>query len=203
MNKINYISSSIIPIIIVVIVFYGMFEKNKVFDTFIDGAREGAYIVFNIFPTLIGIFLAVGALRSSGILELVINLIQPITSFFKFPKEIIPLALLRPISGSASMGVATDIIKTYGVDTTIRNDCIMYYGSYRNYIIYNCNLYKFCKNKENKICIVSIVNCRCSRDYYFCNNLSIFVLEFFLTNVKKSCNMYMYLKINKHSSCNI
>ena len=112
MNKINYISSAIIPIVILVIVAYGVHEKNKVYDTFVDGAREGIEVVFNIFPTLIGIFLAVGALRSSGILDLIIQMIQPILSIFKIPSEVMPLALLRPISGSASMGVATDIMNS-------------------------------------------------------------------------------------------
>ena len=71
MNIINYISSSAIPIIISFIILYGVSEKNKVYDTFIEGAKEGIEIVFNIFPTLLGIFIAVGALRSSGILDLI------------------------------------------------------------------------------------------------------------------------------------
>lgn len=127
MNKINYISSSIIPLVILGIVGYGLFEKNKVYETFIDGAREGINIVINIFPTLVGIFLAVGALRSSGILDLIIKLVEPITNFFNIPSPIMPLAFLRPISGSASMGVATDIIKNYGVNSKIGRiaSCIM------------------------------------------------------------------------------
>lgn len=127
MNKINYISSAIIPIVILAIVGYGVYERKKVYDIFVDGAKEGIDIVFNIFPTLIGIFMAVGALRSSGILDLIIRIIEPITNLLKFPSEIMPLALLRPISGSASMGVATDIIKNYGVDSKIGMiaSCIM------------------------------------------------------------------------------
>ena len=127
MDKINYISSAVIPVVILAIVGYGLYEKNKVFDTFVDGAKEGIDIVFNIFPTLVGIFMVVGALRSSGILNLIINIIEPFTSMLKFPSEIMPLALLRPISGSASMGVATDIIKNYGVNSKIGiiASCIM------------------------------------------------------------------------------
>ena len=127
MNKINYISSSIIPLVIFGIVGYGMYEKKRVYDIFIDGAKDGINIVFNIFPTLVGIFIAVGALRSSGILDLIIKIIEPITSFFNFPSQIMPLAILRPISGSASMGIATDIIKNYGVDSKIGiiASCIM------------------------------------------------------------------------------
>lgn len=119
MNLIKYLSSSAIPIVILFIVVYGLIEKNKVFDTFIDGAKEGIEIVFNIFPTLIGLFVAIGALRSSGVLDLIINFISPVTNFLGIPTEIMPLAMIRPISGSASTAVATDIMKTFGVDSKI------------------------------------------------------------------------------------
>lgn len=119
MNFISYISSAAIPIIMLIIIVYGLLEKNKVYDTFVEGAKEGIEIVFNIFPTLIGIFVAVGALRSSGILDLIINFISPLTNMLKIPSEIMPLALIRPISGSASTAVATDIMANFGVDSKI------------------------------------------------------------------------------------
>ncbi len=119
MSFISYISSAAIPIIMLIIIIYGLLEKNKVYDTFVEGAKEGIEIVFNIFPTLIGIFVAVGALRSSGILDLIINFISPLTNILKIPSEIMPLALIRPISGSASTAVATDIMTNFGVDSKI------------------------------------------------------------------------------------
>lgn len=119
MNFISYISSAAIPIIMIIIIIYGLLEKNKVYDTFVEGAKEGIEIVFNIFPTLIGIFVAVGALRSSGILDLIINAVSPLTNILKIPSEIMPLALIRPISGSASTAVATDIMTNFGVDSKI------------------------------------------------------------------------------------
>ena len=119
MSAVNYLSASAIPIVILIILFYGVKEKKKVFDIFLEGATEGMKIVVNLFPTLIGIFLAVGALRNSGILDFIIDLISPITNLLKIPSQILPLAMLRPISGSASMGVAVDIMQKYGVDTTV------------------------------------------------------------------------------------
>ena len=119
MKFISYISSAAIPIIMILIIAYGLIEKNKVYDTFVDGAREGIEVVIKIFPTLIGIFVAIVALRSSGILDLIISFISPITNIFKIPSEIMPLALIRPISGSASTAVATDIMTTFGVDSKI------------------------------------------------------------------------------------
>lgn len=119
MNLVSYISSAAIPVIMLLIIVYGLLEKNKVYDTFLEGAKEGIEVVFNIFPTLIGIFVAVGALRSSGVLDLIINIISPITNLLKIPSEIMPLALVRPISGSASTAVATDIMTKFGVDSRI------------------------------------------------------------------------------------
>lgn len=119
MKFISFLSNIAMPFIILIIVVYGLIERNKVFDTFLDGAKEGLEIVLNIFPTLIGLFVAIGALRSSGIIDGIVHVLNPILNLINFPSEIMPLALLRPISGSASIAVATDIMKTYGVDSNI------------------------------------------------------------------------------------
>ena len=116
---INFISNLAMPLIILIIVFYGFLEKKEVFDKFLEGAKDGIKIVVNIFPTLIGLFLAVGALRSSGIIDILIKLIAPILNIVNFPSEIMPLAILRPISGSSSIAIATDIMKNLGVDSQI------------------------------------------------------------------------------------
>lgn len=119
MRIINYISTIAIPIVIVTIIVYGIIDKKKIYDIFTDGAKEGIKIVVSIFPTLLGIFLAVGVLRSSGLLEVITNGIAVFTNKIGFPSEVVPLALLRPISGSASLAIATDIMKIYGVDSKI------------------------------------------------------------------------------------
>ena len=105
------------PIIILIIVVYGVVEKIKIFDVFLEGAKDGIEIVMSIFPTLIGLFVAIGALRSSGILDFIISIVSPILNKISFPTEIMPLALIRPISGSSAIAVATDIMKNYGVDS--------------------------------------------------------------------------------------
>lgn len=81
-----------------------MAEKKNVFDIFIDGAKEGIEIVVNIFPTLVGLFVAIGALRESGILDLIIGFINPFLTILKIPSEIMPLAMLRPISRKCFYG---------------------------------------------------------------------------------------------------
>ena len=116
---INFISNLAMPLIILIIVVYGFLERKEVFDQFIEGAKDGIKIVINIFPTLIGLFLAVGALRNSGVIDIVVKIIEPILNLVNFPSEIMPLAMLRPISGSSSIAIATDIMKNFGVDSQI------------------------------------------------------------------------------------
>lgn len=119
MKFINYISIVAMPLVILLILVKALRERVSVFDIFLKGATEGIEITLKIFPTLIGLFVAIGLLRTSGVLEFIIQIIAPITNLFKFPHEILPLAMLRPISGSASMAVATDIMQKYGVDSFI------------------------------------------------------------------------------------
>ena len=118
MSLINYISVVAMPIVIFIIIGNALREKVPVFDLFLKGAKDGLEIVLKIFPTLIGLFVAIGMLRSSGVIDFITSVVSPITNFF-MPNEILPLAILRPISGSASMAVATDIIKMNGVDSFI------------------------------------------------------------------------------------
>ena len=94
MKAINFISNLAMPMIILLIVVYGLKEKNKIFDTFLDGAKEGIETTLSIVPTLIGLFVAIGALRSSGVLELITHLANPILNILDFPSELMPLALL-------------------------------------------------------------------------------------------------------------
>ena len=119
MKIVNYISTIAVPVVIIIIVIYGIADKRKVYDIFVEGDTEGMSIVIKIFPTLLGIFLAVGVLRSSGLLEIITRAVSVFTNKVGFPSEVMPLAMLRPISGSASLAVATDIMKTYGVDSKI------------------------------------------------------------------------------------
>lgn len=119
MNFINYMSAIIIPLVIVFVIGYGIAEKKNVYDIFLRGIKNGIKIVIRLFPTLLAIFLAINMLRNSGVIDFIINILKPILLFFNIPIEIMPLALLRPISGTASMAVATDIIKNSGVDSPI------------------------------------------------------------------------------------
>ncbi len=119
MKLIEYISTITIPIVILIILLYGILEKKSVFDLFIEGAKKGINMTYKIIPTLIGLFLAIGALRSSGLIDFIINQVKPLLDIVRFPNEILPLMLLRPISGSGSIAIATDIMKKCGVDSIV------------------------------------------------------------------------------------
>lgn len=145
----NYLSMVSIPLVILIIVVNGFMEKKKTFDIFIDGAKEGIGIVVNIFPTLIGLFMAISALRVSGILDLIINAISPILNILKIPSEIMPLALLRPISRKRIYGSRNRYNEKLWCRYKNWNDNFYNNGFNRNDIIYNRNIYKCCKHKKN------------------------------------------------------
>lgn len=115
----TYISAIIIPTIISLVLFIGIKEKKKVYDLFIEGAKEGVKVTFKLFPTLIGIFLAIYMLRSSGLIDFVCNILANVTELFNVPNAILPLAIIKPISGSGSMAIATEIMAHFGVDSNI------------------------------------------------------------------------------------
>ena len=110
---------------------------------------------FSILPTLIGLFLAIGVLRSSGVLDFIIKLSSPILEIFNFPSELMPLAILRPISGSASIAVATDIMKQAGVDSLIGNIASTIMGSTET-TLYTIAIYTSCiKIKKNRFILLA------------------------------------------------
>ena len=131
------------PMVILFIIIYGVREKNKVFDSFLDGAKDGFKTTISILPTLVGLFFAIGALRSSGVLDLIIKITTPVLNILNFPSELIPLSLLRPISGSASIAVATDIMTNCGVDTLIGNIASTIMGSTET-TLYTIAIYTSC-----------------------------------------------------------
>lgn len=158
MKIINYISLIAMPLVILLIIINALREKVDVFDIFIKGAIEGLEITLKIFPTLIGLFVAIGMLRTSGVLDFIIKIIEPITNFLQIPGEILPLVMLRPISGSASMAVATDIIKQSGVDSFIGMLASVIMGSTET-TLYTIAVYASCVKIKNtrKIIIPALI----------------------------------------------
>jgi len=113
----NYLSKSIIPIIFLLIITYGMFKGRKVYEWFIEGAKEGLNVVLRIFPYLLAMIIAVQIFKDAKLMDLLNNLIAPLSNMIALPKDLIPLLIIKPLSGSGAIGVFTDIIKNVGPDT--------------------------------------------------------------------------------------
>ena len=111
----------IMPILIFGMLLLGVLKKVPVYETFIEGAKEGFSLGTMIIPYLIAILTAIGMFRASGGLETLVLWIEPVTSLIHLPGEVLPLALLRPLSGSGSFGITAELIQTYGADSYIGN----------------------------------------------------------------------------------
>jgi spore maturation protein B len=124
------VSRYIIPLLLVGIPFYGLIiKKVKVYETFVVGAKDGFTIAIRIIPYLVAILVAIGMFRASGALDLLLNFLSPVLTFIGFPPENLPLALMRPLSGSGSLGLLTDLINQHGPDSLIAKIGATMFGS--------------------------------------------------------------------------
>ncbi|MBQ3573081.1 MAG: spore maturation protein [Clostridia bacterium] len=105
------------PLFIAIFVTAGLVKRVGVYDCFTEGAKEGAESMLGIIAPLVGLMVAINMLRESGALELIARLLSPVLNFVGIPAEVLPLALLRPISGSASLAIVTDIFRMSGPDS--------------------------------------------------------------------------------------
>jgi len=119
METIKIVSSYALPAIILVILCIGLYKEVKVYDIFVESAKEGITTVIKIMPSPVGLLVAIGVFRASGALDLLIFALRPVTDFIGIPNEAVPLAMMRPISGSASLALISDIMKVHGPDSFI------------------------------------------------------------------------------------
>lgn len=168
MKIIDFIGNSAAIILIGIVVIFGIVEKKNVFNLFIEGVKSGEKLILELFPTLIGLFVAVGMLNSSGIIDFISEKLYIALKGIIIFEEIIPLAILRPISGSTASAIGIDIMRNVGVDSSIGKivSCIMGASETTIYVIavYGSKL----KNKNIKpamyiglladfICIISCI----------------------------------------------
>ena len=108
----------IIPFLLIGIPLYAIsVKKVKVYEEFVEGAKDGFTISVKIIPYLVAILVALGMFRASGAMDILLDLLSPALNFVGFPPENLPLALMRPLSGSGSLGLLTDLINEHGVDS--------------------------------------------------------------------------------------
>jgi len=114
-------SAWIMPLLILGMLTVGVVNKVKVYEVFVDGAKEGFNLALMIIPYLVAILGAVGMLRSSGGLARLVSWISPLTEMIGIPGEVLPLALLRPLSGSGAFAITAELLETHGPDSLIGN----------------------------------------------------------------------------------
>jgi len=118
-SLISTISTWAIPAIIVFIPLYAFFRKVPVYETFVDGAKDGFDTAIQIIPHLVGMMVAISVFRASGAMDLMVGLVRPLFDAMGIPSEVLPLGLLRPITGAGSLAFTTDLIQQFGPDSMI------------------------------------------------------------------------------------
>ena len=114
---IQIVSQFAVPVMMLGIVAFGLSKRINVYDSFVAGAKSGMESMFQIVAPLVGLLVAISMFRASGALELLAKILSPITGALKIPSDILPLALLRPVSGSGSIAIVNDIFKNFGPDS--------------------------------------------------------------------------------------
>ena len=115
----NTFSKIIIPVFIIFVIFYGFSKKINIYDAFLEGAKEGLIISFNIFPSIIAMVFAINIFLDSNFIYKFLGVLSPLLNVINIPLEIMPMALLRPISGTASLAIMNDIFINFGPDSYI------------------------------------------------------------------------------------
>ncbi len=116
---IDWLSILAIPVIILFFLGYGYLKKVRVYESFVEGAKEGFEVGVKIIPYLVAMLVAIGMFRASGALDVLTWALKPFTNLIGMPSEVLPMAFMRPLSGSGSIGIMTDLMKTYGPDSLI------------------------------------------------------------------------------------
>lgn len=119
LDWINLLSAWAIPVMIAFIPLYASFKKVPVYESFVDGAKDGFSTAIGIIPHLVGMMVAISVFRASGALEFFTGWLSPLLSRLSVPSEVLPLGILRPLTGTGSLAFTTDLIKTYGPDSMI------------------------------------------------------------------------------------
>lgn len=127
-SGVTLVSTWAIPLLLFIIPLYAFIKKIKVYEVFIDGAKEGFQVAVRIIPFLTAILVAIGMFRASGAMETFVSLLSPLTNLIGMPAEVLPAALMRPLSGSGSLGIITELLKNHGPDSLIGRMASTIYG---------------------------------------------------------------------------
>lgn len=144
----DLLSNAAIPVVVLLIVVTAYIKGVPVFDTFVEGAREGARTAFDILPVMVGILAGVAVLNGSGLIDMLTGLLQKPAEAIGIPREILPLLLIRPFSGSASLGLFSEQITRVGPDTFLGRALSTIMGSSET-VLYTLAVYFGAANVKN------------------------------------------------------
>jgi spore maturation protein B len=125
----NALSTALVPLLLLVIPIAGILRRVRVYDAFVGGAKEGFNVAVRIIPYLVAMLVAIGMFRASGAMTLLARAIEPATRLVGMPAEALPAALLRPLSGSGTLALVSDLMKTHGPDSFVGRLASTFYGS--------------------------------------------------------------------------
>jgi spore maturation protein B len=128
-DVISLLSFFVIPLIVVGFPLYGLIKKVPVYESFVDGAKEGFQVAVRIIPYLVAILFAIGMFRASGAMDFLIRGLNPFLALVGFPAEVLPMAIIRPLTGSGSAGIVVDMIQQYGEDSIFVKMAAVMFGS--------------------------------------------------------------------------
>lgn len=128
-SVINILSVVAIPLILLVFLGWGLWKKVKVYEVFVEGAKDGFQVAVRIIPYLVAMLVAIGIFRASGAMDVLSMLLTPLTSLIGMPAESLPMAIMRPLSGSGSLGLMTELMKVHGPDSFMGVLVSTMYGS--------------------------------------------------------------------------
>jgi spore maturation protein B len=128
-NAVNLLSYFVIPLILVGFPLYGLYKRVPVYESFVEGAREGFQVAVRIIPYLVAILFAIAMFRASGAMDALTRVLQPVLGLIGFPAEVLPMAIIRPLTGSGSAGLVVDMVSRYGEDSIFVKMAAVMFGS--------------------------------------------------------------------------
>ncbi len=128
-TAVNLVAVLAIPLLLFVFLGWGVARRVKVYEVFVEGAKDGFNVAIRIIPYLVAMLVAIGIFRASGAMDVFVFLLSPLTNLIGMPAETLPMALMRPLSGSGSLGIMTELMKVHGPDSFIGVMASTMYGS--------------------------------------------------------------------------